>query len=38
MNGFGNEIAKAAGRALGYAAFILVLVVIAAFALGRYSA
>lgn len=38
MNGFGSEIAKAAKRALVYGVVTLVMIAIAAFVLGRYSA
>lgn len=37
MNGLGNEIAKAARRAVIYGAVTLVMIAIAAFVLGRYS-
>lgn len=38
MNGLGNEIAKAAKRALVYGVVTLVMIAVAAFVLGRYSA
>jgi hypothetical protein len=37
MNGLGDEIAKAAGRAVIYWAVTLVMIAIAAFVLGRCS-
>ncbi len=38
MNGFGDEIAKAAGRAMIWGICILVAITITAFLIGRYSA
>lgn len=37
MNGIGNEIAKAARRALVYGVVSLVIIAVAAFVLGRLS-
>lgn len=38
MTGLGNEIAKAARRALIYGIVTLVMIAVAAFVIGRYSA